>query len=370
MVLPGCHRNRHGATRRRVADRVVEQVAQHPHCVGLRGEHGWQGPQLCCGRQPEAHAGYLCHSLRAPRARGDEVGQRHRPCIHTCDPGGDAAQLEQVVHQLSQACRLLPDGVEVALHVGRIGDHAVLHRLGHGPDSCQWATQVVGDPGHELAARPFEGELAIVGLLEAVGHGHQVPCQAVQLCDPRLGSRRTVAARELLAELRERGDIPVEAAAEPPGNCQAGSRRGRHDHRQGRQVVGGDEHGAGTHHHTHRGGAHRDESHRGGVGRHRGGIPSPREQDHESDRCTRSGQREGDEAHRVAQRRSTHERERCGQDDAPGQDEGRGEAANRGPHGSKRYPPATVTRWLGRLGSDSTLVRSLRTCTVTVAVSP
>ncbi len=105
--------------------------------------------------------------------------------------------------------------------VGRIVDDAVLERLGHRPDARERAAQVVGDPGHELAPRPFQGQLAVVGLLELVGHGHEVVAEAVEFRDLGSFRHRVLAARELLAQPGERGDVAVDAASQSPGHGKA-----------------------------------------------------------------------------------------------------------------------------------------------------
>ncbi len=69
--------------------------------------------------------------------------------------GLDSAEFKEVVHQLRQPLRFLPDRCVVAVDGGRFGDHTILQRLAHGPDSGDGRAEIVRYPGHQFTAGWF-----------------------------------------------------------------------------------------------------------------------------------------------------------------------------------------------------------------------
>ena len=112
-------------------------------------------------------------------------------------------------------------------------DHAVLERLGHGPQPGQRGAQVVRDPGHQVAARRLERALPLAGVGERGCGGAELAAHLLDLGrQPRAGLGRHPAVAELGHGRAQPGPVPRQPAAGGVGghgHDDAGERGQRDD---------------------------------------------------------------------------------------------------------------------------------------------
>ena len=145
--LPPLQRDR--AVGRRVPDRVAQQVGHDPREFRLAAPH--RRPLAQRRAQLDAASRLATGSADASASEttspSDTLPDR-QPQRARVDPG----QLEQVVDELRHPVGLDPDAAVVVGDRRRVGDDAVLERLGHRPHAGERRTQVVRHPGDQIAA--------------------------------------------------------------------------------------------------------------------------------------------------------------------------------------------------------------------------
>ncbi len=199
------------AVARCVADRVLEQVAQGPQHLGGRHlelrrrtdeptleVHALGGRDRCRSRQHVRH----------------EVAERHALEVESQRTRLGPAELEEVVDERREMVDLLAHGAEITLDGRRIVDDAVLERLDDRSHPGQRGSQIVRDPGDELAPRRLEHSLTRPCLVESgLGRG-QLVCEIHEL-GGSVAFERPGRSRVLLAEPARGRDERAARGADP-----------------------------------------------------------------------------------------------------------------------------------------------------------
>jgi hypothetical protein len=84
------------------------------------------------------------------------------------EPGVDAGQLDDLIDEGAEACRLGLEDREVGGGHGGIGQALILQRLNDRPQACQRRAQVMPDADEQVVPAAFQRCLAGPGLLQPV----------------------------------------------------------------------------------------------------------------------------------------------------------------------------------------------------------
>ena len=157
----------HRAAGRRVAEGVVQEIAQHLLQAVEVPQDGRHVPAL----HLKADARLLRTQREDLGAVGEELAHRYGGSLHALLPGLDAGEVQQLLDQMQEPPGLVFDDAGSPFFALGLRDGAVAQGLREAPDRREGCLQLMGDVGKEVAQRLLRAADRLRHAVEVLGQG-------------------------------------------------------------------------------------------------------------------------------------------------------------------------------------------------------